>query len=138
MKAANHQMSPNHMVASNHPAAAAAGSPQQHKTAAAFFAKKKKSGLQLPPSANQLASPTRHSSSDHNGGSHLSQTIVSQMRSQTAYGSILSHCPPIPPPPVLKRMLEGKEGGNGGGQSAMGKVRVYLRVLTKGWYYFIK
>ena len=98
------------------------GSPQQQKTAAAFFAKKKKNcsiiNQQSPSRQMPVNSPDTCRLMDFPGR-------------QTNFGSILAHCPPVPPPPVLKRMMELKEGV-GGTPGAMGKVRVYLRVLTKG------
>ncbi len=86
---------------------AVTGSPQQQKTAAAFFAKKKKTSgsLQLPPTVQNAASASLQSpqSGVDVGG------LTANTRPPTGYGSILSHCPPVPPPPILKKMIEGIE-----------------------------
>ena len=84
---------------------AVTGSPQQQKTAAAFFAKKKKTSgsLQLPPAVQTAAGASLQSpqSGLDIGG------LTAGTQPPTGYGSILSHCPPVPPPPILKKMLEG-------------------------------
>ena len=89
---------------------AGVGSQHQHKTAAAFFAKKNKKGSSLPPSSPRRIPEGEHSPEDCRG-----------------FTSILTKCPPPPPQQLFKKLQEPKDTGQG-----MGKVRVYLRVMTTG------
>ena len=134
MKAAN----PAYVMTANQPLTA---TPHQQKTAAAFFAaknKKKTANPALIP--NQQSSPNRqpHISADfsaENGHQMAMNAAMANSNGQCRqFASVLTHCPPVPPPPVLKRMVEsaGGAGGTVGSSGAMGKVRVYLRVLTRG------
>ena len=84
------------------------GSDHQHKTAAAFFAKKNKKGGSIP------ASP-RRSCEQNPSNDHL----------MTGFAGILGRCPPPPPGILLKKMLEPRDN------QGLGKVRVYLRVMTE-------
>ena len=84
------------------------GSDHQHKTAAAFFAKKNKKGGSIP------ASP-RRSCEQNPPNDHL----------MTGFAGILGRCPPPPPGILLKKMLEPRDN------QGLGKVRVYLRVMTE-------
>ena len=84
------------------------GSEHQHKTAAAFFAKKSKKGGNIP------ASPRRFN--DQN-------TANDQL--MTGFAGVLGRCPPPPPSTLLKKIHEPKDS------QGLGKVRVYLRVMTE-------